>query len=160
MSNCLIRNLISFATGIKNGIEVTLDLSINVIDNFNDQYNFPHKLLLTDTKVSRLRKAFANNSSHNIKLSKIQLYKIGQSGGFVDRLFGPLLKTRLPLMKNVIKPLPKSVLILLGSTTATSARKPAIRKTVFESGMTKLKTSNEEMNDVMKIVKSFEDLVY
>ena len=131
-----------------------------MINNFNDEYNFPHKLLLTNKKVSRLRKAFANNSSHNIKLSKIQLYKIGQSGGFVDRLLGPLLKTRLPFMKNVIKPLPKSVLILLGSTTATSARKPAIRKNVFESGMTKLKISNEEMNDVMKIVKSFEDLVY
>ena len=59
----------------------------------NDENNFPHKLLLTNTLVSNLRKGFANNSSANIKLSKTQLYKIGQSGGFLGRFLGPLLKT-------------------------------------------------------------------
>ena len=63
---------------IKNGTEVTLNLSSNEIGNSNDEYNFPHKLLLTNTQVSRLRKVFANNSSANTKLLKTQLYKIGQ----------------------------------------------------------------------------------
>ena len=85
-------------SGIKNGTEVTLNLSSNAIGNSNDEYNFPHKLLLTNTQVLRLQKAFANNSSANIKLSKTQLHKIGQSG----RVLGLLLKPSLPLMKNVL----------------------------------------------------------
>ena len=59
------------------------------------------KLLLTSTQVSKLRKAFANNFSANIKLSKTQLYKIRQSGRFLGRLLGPLLKTELRLIGNV-----------------------------------------------------------
>ena len=78
--------------------------------NSNDKYNFPHKVLLTNTQVSRLRKYFANNLSADIKLSKTQLHKIGQSGGFFGRIIGPLLKTGLPLMKNVLKPLAKNIL--------------------------------------------------
>ena len=76
--------------------------------------HFPHKLLLAITQVSKLRKAFTNNSSAEIKLSKNQLHRIGQSGGFLGRLLGPLLKTVLPLMKNVLKLLAKNVLIPLG----------------------------------------------
>ena len=75
---------------------------------------FHHKLLFTNTQVSKLRKAFANNSSANIKLSKMQLSKIVQSGGFLGRFLGPLLNTGLPFIGNVIKPLAKSVLIPLG----------------------------------------------
>ena len=82
----------------------------------NNETNFPHELLLTDREISSLRKSFANNSSINIKLSKTQLSKMIQSGGFLSRLLGPLLKTGLPLIKNVIKPLVKSVLIPLGLT--------------------------------------------
>ena len=52
---------IKLKSGIKNGIEVTLSLSLNVIGDSNDETNFPHKLLLTDAQVSRLRKAFAND---------------------------------------------------------------------------------------------------
>ena len=73
-----------------------------------NETNFPHELLLTDRRISILRKSFANNSSIDIKLSKSQLSKIIQSGGFLSRLLGPLLKTVLPLIKNVIKPLAKS----------------------------------------------------
>ena len=62
----------------------------------------PHKLLLTNTQVLRHRKAFANNSSTNIKLTKTQLHNIGQSGGFLGRLLGPLLKTGLSLIGNVL----------------------------------------------------------
>ena len=53
--------------------------------NSNDQYNFPHKLLLTNTQVSSFRKAFVNNSSANIKLSKTHLYKITQSEGLLGK---------------------------------------------------------------------------
>ena len=73
-------------TGIKNGTEVTLNLSSNVIGDSNDETNFPHKLLLTDRQVSKLCKAFANNSSANIKLSKTQISKIVQSGRFLGEL--------------------------------------------------------------------------
>ena len=52
--------------------------------------------------------------STDLKLSKTQIKKIIQSGGFLSKLLGPLLKTGLPLIKNVIKPLAKSVLIPLG----------------------------------------------
>ena len=92
---------------IKNGIELTLKLSSNVVGS-NDENNFPHKLLLTNTQVSRFCKALANGSSANTK-SKTQLHKIGQSGRFLGRFLGPLLKTGLPLMKNGFKLLAKSV---------------------------------------------------
>ena len=61
----------------KNNTEVTLD-PLSVIDNSNDETNFSHKLLLSNTQVSRLHNAFANNSTANIKLSKTQLHKKGQ----------------------------------------------------------------------------------
>ena len=84
-----------------------------MLSDSNDETNFPHKLLWTNTQVSRLCKAFANSSSANIELSKTQLSKIVQSGGFLGRLLEPLLKTGLPFMKIVLKPLAKSDLILL-----------------------------------------------
>ena len=67
----------------KNGPEVTLKISLNVVGESADENNFPHNLLLTNTQFSKLRKTFANNSSANIKLSKTHLHKIGQSGGFL-----------------------------------------------------------------------------
>ena len=69
-----------------------LKISSNFVSDSNDEYNFPHNLLLTNTQVSKLCKAFANGSSNNIKLSKTQLHKIGQSGAIFGRLLGPLLK--------------------------------------------------------------------
>ena len=70
-----------FKSVIKNETEVALRLSSNMIgDNETD---FPHKLLLTNRQVSNLRKAFANHSSANIKLSKTQLSKMIQSVGFL-----------------------------------------------------------------------------
>ena len=79
----------------------------------DDETNFPYKLLLTYRQVSYIRKAFANHLSTDIKLSKSQLLKIVPSGGFLGRLLVPLLKTRLSLIKNVNKPLAKSVLMPL-----------------------------------------------
>ena len=87
----------------------------------DNEINFPHKLLLTNIQISNLRKAFANHLSADIILSKTQLSKMIQSGGFLGRLIGPLRKTGLPFIKNVIKPLIKSVLIPLGLTAAAWA---------------------------------------
>ena len=114
-------------SAIKNGTKVTLNFSSNSVGDSNNKNNFPQKLSLTNTQVSRLRKAFANGSSANIKLSKTQLCKIGQSGGFLGRLLGPLLKAGLPLIGNVLKPLAKSILIPSGLTAAASATDAAIR---------------------------------
>ena len=79
-----------FKLAIKNENEVVLRFSSNMIGD--NETNFPHKLLLTNRQVSNLRKTFANHISANIKLSKTQLSKMIQSGGFLDRLLGPLLK--------------------------------------------------------------------
>ena len=101
---------------IKNENDVVIRLSLNMIGNSNDKDNFPHELLLTDRQVSSIRKAFANNSSVDIKFSKTHLSKMIQSGGFLGKLLGLLLKTGLPLIKSVITPLVKSVLIPLRLT--------------------------------------------
>ena len=85
------------------------------------------------------------------------MHKIGQSGGFLGRLLGPLLKPELSLIENVLKPLAKSVLIASGLTAAVSATNPAIHKKIFESGNTTSIISNEEINDIMKIIKSLEE---
>ena len=79
-----------------------------------------------------------------------------QSGGFLGRLLGPLLKTGLPLIKNVIKPLAKSVLIPLGLTAAASAADAGIHKKILGSGTTTLIISNDEMKDIIETVKSLE----
>ena len=115
--------------------------------------------MLTNRQVANILKAFINNLSTDIKLSKTQLSKMIQSGRFLGRLLGPLLKTGLPLMKSVIKPLAKSVLIPLGLTAAASAVDAGIHKKILGSGHnnTTLIISNDEMDDILKIVKSLED---
>ena len=105
-------------SAIKNETDVVIRLSPNIIDDSNGETNFPHELLLTDRQVSRIRKAFSNNSSVDIKFSKTQLSKMIQSGGFLGKLLGPLLKAGLSLMKNGITQLAKSVLLPLGLTAA------------------------------------------
>ena len=119
LSNSQLNKLKS---AIKNESEVVLRLSLNIIGNSDDETNFPHKLLLTERQVSSIRKSFENNSPANIKFSKTQLSKMIQSGGFLGKLLGPLLKAGLPLIKNVITPLAKSVLIPLGLTAPVSCR--------------------------------------
>ena len=116
----------------------------------------PHELLLTRQKT-KLKNAFNNNMSTDLKLSRAQISKIVQSGGFLGRLLGPLLKTGLPLIKNVIKPLTKSVLILLRLTAAASAADAGIHKKILGSRNTTLIISNKEMNDIMKIAQALED---
>ena len=83
LSNSQLNELKS---GIKNGTEVTLNLSSNLIGNYNDKTNFPYKLSLTDTQVLKIRKAFANGSSANITFSKTQLSKMIQPEGILGEL--------------------------------------------------------------------------
>ena len=106
----------------KNENDVVIILSPNMIGDSNDETNIPHELLLADRQVSSIRKAFSNNSSVDIKLLKTQLSKMIQSGGFLGKLVGPLLKTGLPLIKHVITPLAKSVLILLQQHISSRCR--------------------------------------
>ena len=102
LSNSQLNKLKS---AIKNETEVVLRLSSNIVGNSDDETNFPYKLLLTNRQVANLRKSFANNSSIDIELSKTQLSKMVRLGGFLGRFLGSLLKTGLPLIKNVIKTL-------------------------------------------------------
>ena len=124
-----------------------------MVSNSNDNTNFPHELLLTNRQVANVRKAFAKNTSTDIKLSKTQLSKMIQSGGFLGNLFGklvgPLMKVAVSLAKNVLAP--------LGISAAMSAIDGNIKKKMLGSGMTTLIISNDEMDDILKIVKSLEN---
>ena len=115
LSNSQLNKLKS---AIKNKTEVILRLLPNMIGDSNDETNFPHKLLLTDRQVLSICKSFVDNYSADIKFSKTKLSKMIQSGEFFWKLLGPLLKTGLPLIKSVIKPLAKCVLIPLGLAAA------------------------------------------
>ena len=109
--NSLNVKLNKLKSAVKTETDVVLRLSSDMIGNSDDETNFPHKLLLTNRQVANLCKAFANYLSADIKLSKTQLSKLIQSGGFLGRLLGPLLRTGLPLMKSLIQSLAKSILI-------------------------------------------------
>ena len=118
--------------------------------NGND---LPHELLLTTREKTKLRNAFNNNMLTDLKLSKAQISKIIQSGGFLgsllSKLAGPLMKVAVPLAKNVLP--------TLGITAAASASDAGIQKKIHVSGTTTLQISNEQMNDKMKIVQALED---
>ena len=131
LSNSQLNNIKS---SIKNETDVVLRISSNMVGNSNDNTNFPNELLLTNRQVANIRKALAKNTSTDIKLSKTQLSNMKQLGGFLGKLLGPLLKTGLPLIKNVIKPLAKSVLKPLGLTAAASAEDAGIHKKILGSG--------------------------
>ena len=151
LSNSQLNKLKS---SIKNETDVVLRISSNMVSNSNDNTNFPHELLLTNRQVANIRKAFAKNASTDIKLSKTQLSKMIQSGGFLGNLLGNLLAG--PLMK-VAMTLAKNVLAPLGISAAMSAIDRSIKKKMLGSGMTTLIISNDEMNDILKIVKSLEN---
>ena len=150
LSNSQLNKLKS---SIKNETDVVLRISSNMVSNSNDNSNFPHELLSTNRQVANIRKAFANHSSIYIKLSKTQLSKMIQSGGFLGNLLGklagPLMKVAMPLAKNVLAP--------LGLSAAMSAIDGSIEKKMLGSGTTTLIISNDEMDDILKIVKSLEN---
>ena len=156
LSNSQLNKLKS---SIKNETDVVLRISSSMVGNSNDNTNFSHELLLTNRQVANIRKVFANHSSTDIKLSKTQLSKMIQSGGFLGKHLGPLLKTGLPLVKSVIKPLTRSVLIPSGLTAAAQAADTGIHRKILGFGYnnTTLIISNDEMDDILKIVKSLED---
>ena len=149
LSNSQLNKLKS---SIKNESDVVLRISSNMFSNSNDNTNFRHELLLTNRQVTNIRKAFAKNISTDIKLSKTQLSKMIQSGGFLGNLLGklagPLMKVAMPLAKNVLAP--------LGISAAMSAIDGSLKKKMFGSGTTTLIISNDEM-DILKIVKSLEN---
>ena len=122
-----------------------------MVSNSNDNTNFPHELLLTNRQVANIRKAFAKNTTTDIKLSKTQLSKMIQSGGFLGHLLGklagPLMKVAMPLAQNVLA---------LGISATMSAIDGSIKKKMFGSGTTTLIISNDEMDVILKIVKSLE----
>ena len=99
------------------------------------------------------RNAFNNNMSTDLKLSKAQISKIIESGGFLGSLLSKLAD---PLMK-VAVPLAKNILALLGITAAASAIDSGIQKKIHGSGTTPLIISNKEINDIMRIVQDLED---
>ena len=121
LSNTQIKKL---KDAVKNNTGPTLKTSLKM---FNGN-NLPHELLLTTRQKTKVTNAFNNNTSTDIKLSNAQINKIIQSGGFLGKLLAPLLKTGLPLIKNVIKQLAKSVLIPIGLTAAASAADAGIHK--------------------------------
>ena len=125
LSNSKLNKLKS---AIKNETDVVLRL--NMIGNSDDENNFHHRLFLTNRQVTTLWKAFVNHTSTDIKLSKTQFYKMIELGRFLGRLLGPLPRTGLPLMKSVIQPLAKSILIPLGLTAAASAADAGIHKNI------------------------------
>ena len=107
-------------TAVKNKTGATLRMSLKMLDG-ND---LPHELLLTTKQKTKLRNAFNNNMSTDLKLSKAHISKIIQSGRFLgsllSKLTGPLLKVVIPLAKNVLAP--------LGLTAAASAIDARIKK--------------------------------
>ena len=114
--------------------------------------NLPHKFLLTTRQTTKLRTAIENNMSIDKKLSKAQISKIIQSGGFLrsllSKIAGPLMKVAVPIIKKVLAP--------VGLTAAMSAINAGIQNKMHGSGTTTL-ISNEETNGIMKIVQALDD---
>ena len=155
LSNSQLNKLKS---AIKNETDVILKLSSDMIGNSDNGTNFPHKLLLTNRQVANVYKAFANHTSTDTKLSKAQLTKM-QKGRFL-RFLAPLLKSGLPLLKIVIKPL--GMLGLTASaTSAASATNAAINKKIIGCGNhTKLIISNDDLSDLLEVIISLKKMVY
>ena len=148
--NCKLTNvqLNKLKKSVKSNEGATLRLGIK---NFNKD-ELPHELLLTTRQNNKLRNAINNNLATNIKLSKAQIKKLIQSGGFLGKLLsklpGPLMKVAMPLAKNV--------LASLGLTAAMSAIDGSIQKKIHGSGV-KLIIEQEDVNDIIKIIESLEN---
>ena len=148
--DCKLTNvqLNKFKKAVKSNEGVTLRLGIR---NFNKDER-PDELLLTARQNTKLRNAVNNNSAADIKLSKTQIKKIIQSGGFLGKLLsklaGPLMKVAMPSAKNVLAP--------LGLTAAMPAIDGSMQKKVHGSGV-KLIIEQEDMKDIMKIIKALEN---
>ena len=148
--NCKLTNiqLNKLKKAVKSNEGATLRLGIK---NFNKDEHF-HELLLTTRQNTKLRNAISNNLTTDIKLSKAQIKKLIQPGGFLGKLLsklaGPLMKVALPLAKNVLAP--------LGLAASMSAIDGSIEKKIHGSGV-KLIIEQEDMKDIMKIIKALEN---
>ena len=148
--NCKLTStqLNKFKKAVKSNKGATLRLGIK---SFNKD-ELPHELLLTTKQNTKLRNAINNNLATDIKLSKAQIKKLKQSGGFLGKLLsklaGPLMKIALPLAKNVLAP--------SGLTAAMSAIDGSIQKKIHGSGV-KLIIEEEDMKDIMKIIEALEN---
>ena len=148
--NCKLTNvqLNKLKKVVKSNKGATLRLGIK---NFNKD-ELPHELLLTTRQNTKLRNAINKNLATDIKLSKAQIKKLIQSGGFLGKLLsklaGPLMKVALPLAKNVLAP--------LGLTAAMSAINGSIKKKIHGPGI-KLIIEEEDMKDIMKIIEALEN---
>ena len=133
---------------VKNDNSTTLRISIK---NFNKD-ELPHELLLTTRQSTKLRNSINNNMTTDLKLSKAQIKKLIQSGGYLGKLLSkladPLMKVAMPLAKNVLAP--------LGLTAAMSAINRSIQKKMRGEGV-KLVIEQEDMNDIMKIIEALEN---
>ena len=147
--NCTLTNvqLNKLKKTVKSNEGATLRLGIRYFNKDEDR----HELLLTTRQNTKLRNALNNNSATDIKLSKTQIKKIIQSGGFLGTLLsksaGPLMKVAMPLAKNVLTP--------LGLTAAMSAIDGSIQSKIRGSGI-KLIIEQEDMNIIMKTIKALE----
>ena len=148
--NCKLTNVqfnkLKKAVKFNEGATLTLG-----IKNFNKD-ELPHELLLTTRQNTKLRNAINDNLATDKKLSKGQIKKLIQSGGFLGKLLsklaGPLMKVAMPLARNVLAP--------LGLTAAMSAIDGSIQKKIHDSGV-KLIIEQEDMNDIMKIIEALEN---
>ena len=136
-------------TAVKNKTGITLRIRLKMF-SWND---LPHEILLTTRQITKLRNAFNNNMSADIKLPKLQISNIIQSGGFLGslltKLAGPLMKVAIPLAKNILAP--------LGKTAAASAIDADIQEKIHDEGTTALIISKKEINGIMKIVQALEN---
>ena len=134
-----------------------MKISSNVVEDSNDENDFLYKLLLTNTKVSKLRKAFANGSSAKIKLLKIQLDEIGQSRGFlgINYLIAPIkgLLSVLKFIDNEFKNVLKNKNKISGTIKTVDSSIKDIKK-FFRVGIT---VTGNEIKDLMKVIKSLEN---
>ena len=148
MLNCQIQ-LKKLKTAVENKTGTTLKINLKMLHG----NNLPHEFLLTTRQKTKLKNAFNSNVSTDLKHCKAQISKIIQSGGFLGSLLskkaGPLMKVANHLAKNILAP--------LGITAAASATDAGIQNIIHGSGTTTLIISNEEMNDIMKILQALED---
>ena len=139
-------------TAVKDKTGTNLRMNLKMLDG----NNLPHELLLTTRQKTKLWNAFNNNMSTNLKRSKAHISKIIQSWGFLgsllSKLAGPLMKVAAPLAKNILAP--------LGITAAASVIDAGIQKKIHGWGTTTLISSNEEMNDIMKLFKHLQILIF
>ena len=144
--NCNLTNvqLNKFKKSVKSNEGATLRLGIK---NFNKD-ELPHELLLTTRQNTKLINAINNNLATDLKLSKAQIKKIIQLGGFLGKLLSKLMKVAMPLAKNVVAP--------LGLTAAMSAIDGSIQKKIHGLEV-KLIIEQKDMKDIIKTIEALED---